>query len=102
MATQIEHIEGFESILDPRAREVVLETCRTIQGAFPEAEFRVDSNPEYRGAIIDAYTDADDVYGLLHLVNDRLVDLLVEEDISVRVVPLSRLWLRSLATGSHA
>lgn len=94
MATETQRIKGLERLKDARVREVAAETCHTIQQAFPEAEFRVYPHPSYRGAIVEVYADSDDLDAVVVPVVDRLVDLLVDEDISIRVWPSSRAWLR--------
>lgn len=90
MATNIQKLEGLEHLDDARVRDVVVETCNAIRAALPEAEFCVSPNPAYRGAILDVYTDTDDTFTVLVPVTDRLVDLLVSEDISIRIIHRSR------------
>jgi hypothetical protein len=43
-----------------------------------------------QGLYIDAFTDADDSFGVFDLVNDWLVDLSITEGIHLHVSPLPR------------
>lgn len=101
MATEIQRLTWLEEVDDTRVREAVFELCESIQDAFPEAEFRVYHHHDHRGAIIEVYTDSDYAFDVLDRVSDRRVDLLIEEDLAIRLIPLHRRWLRSLATGSR-
>lgn len=100
MATDTQWIDDLEQLRDARVRDVVVGTCRAIQEKLPGARFRVSPNPAYRGAILDVYTDTDDTFAVLEPVSDRLVDLLVNEDISIRI--MHRSWDLATATGTSA
>lgn len=92
MATDIQRIIWAEELKDAPVRAAILELAHAILETFPEAEFRVYANPEYRGAIVEVYTDSDDAFAVFDLVSDRVVDLLVDEDISIRLMPVRRTW----------
>ena len=96
MSLDVRQIVGIETLQDPRVRQVVAEVCALIQATFPDAQFQVSPNTEHRGAIVEVYTDSDDVFAVLDVVSERRVDLLVGEDIAIRIWPAQRAW-RSLA-----
>lgn len=65
----------------------VEEVKALILRGFPDAEFdvyKVDPK-EYR---IDVYGDFDDMFDILELTSDRVVDILVDHDIYIGVSPL--------------
>ncbi len=64
-----------------------------IRSRFGEAEFRVTRGREpVPGTYIEAYIDDDDEGGLeiLNLVGKRIVEILVDEGISLFVIPLPK------------
>jgi hypothetical protein len=92
MTTDVSQIRGLLDIANPRVQQEVAQVCALIQRSFPEARFLVGPHPSHRGAIVDTYTAATDDFQLLDLVNDRLLDLLIEEDIAIQVIPLDLTW----------
>lgn len=60
------------------------------RAVYPEATFRVVEGEDPQCLYIDAFTDADDSFGVFNLVNDWLVDLSITEGIHLHVIPLPR------------
>jgi hypothetical protein len=75
---------------DERTQQAIDEVQAVIKVAFPEAEFQVHRGRHPEGIYIDAYTKADNGFDVLDLIGDRLVDLCVEEELDIYVVPLLR------------
>ena len=61
-----------------------------IQVVYPAAVFHVSQGEDPAGIYIDAYTDVEDSFCVFDLVNDWLVDLSVNEGLSIHVVPLPK------------
>lgn len=79
-----------EGLSERRLRELSEENCAVITRQFPEAVFRIYPNAKDRSAIVEAFTDAGSAFDVLDLVSERLVDILVEEDIDIHVHPFPR------------
>jgi hypothetical protein len=92
MTTEVSQIPGLDEIADSRVRLKVREFSELVRRRFPEARFSVGPHPSHRGAVIDAFTNVSDDFELLDLVVDRLLDLLIEEDIAIQVIPMDLAW----------
>jgi hypothetical protein len=75
---------------DEHTQGVIDKVQATIKAVFPEAEFAVHYGEDPEGIYIDAYTTAEDGFHVLDLVNDWLVDLHVEEELGIYVVPIQK------------
>ena len=75
---------------DKTTQRAIAEVQARIQAVYPEAAFRVYQGEEPVGIYIDVYTDAEDSFCIFDLVNDWLVDLSVNEGLSIHVIPLPK------------
>lgn len=76
-------------IEDARLRELVDEFCQRIKTRYSEAEFRVyRRNGDPTEIFIDAYTNREDDWTVLDTVAERAMDVLVEEDYYLHVIPM--------------
>ena len=75
---------------DKTTQRAIAEVQSRIQAIYPNAVFRVYEGEEPVGIYIDAYTDAEDSFCIFDLVNDWLVDLSVNEGLSIHVIPLPK------------
>ena len=75
--------------LDPRTQKAVEELQGTIAQKYPSTTFAL-SHPEDEPASIEitAVVDVDDPDDVLQLVIDRVVEMQVEENIPIHVVPV--------------
>ncbi len=79
----------LHDIQDGRLQELVDELCQKIQEHYPEAVFRIyppDGDP--KSITVDAYTSEEDSFKVLDLVARRAMDILVDEDYYIGIVPL--------------
>jgi hypothetical protein len=76
--------------LNKKAQRAIAEVQARIQVVYPDAVFRVYQGEEPVGIYIDVYTDAEDSFCIFDLVNDWLVDLNVNEGLSIHVIPLPK------------
>ncbi len=81
--------------LAPRMQEAVGELKRLLSKHYPEATFRVGRSPE-DAAIVHLITvvDVPDTTEVVDLVLDRVLQLQVEENLPIHVIPLrpTREW----------
>lgn len=75
---------------DEKIQWAIAEVQARIQAVYPDAVFRVSQGEDPVGIYIDAYTDAEDGFCVFDLVNDWLVDLSVNEGLSIHVIPLPK------------
>jgi hypothetical protein len=75
---------------DEKTQRAIAEVQARIQAMYPDAVFRVSQGEDPAGIYIDAYTDAEDSFCVFDLVNDWLVDLSVNEGLSLHVIPLPK------------
>ena len=75
---------------DKKAQQAIAEVQARIQAVYPDAVFRVYQREEPVGIYIDVYTDAEDSFCIFDLVNDWMVDLSVNEGLSIYVIPLPK------------
>ena len=75
---------------DEKTQRTIAEVQARIQAVYPDAVFRVSQGEDPAGIYIDAYTDAEDSFCVFDLVNDWLVDLSVNEGLSIHVIPLPK------------
>ena len=75
---------------DEKIQWAISEVQARIQAVYPDAVFRVSQGEDPVGIYIDAYTDAEDSFCVFDLVNDWLVDLSVNEGLSIHVIPLPK------------
>ena len=75
--------------LDQRTRKAIDELQRTITEHFPSTTFEVVPSPEEPESIwLIATADVDDTDEVGDLVLERVVSLIVDENISVHVIPV--------------
>jgi hypothetical protein len=85
---------------DTRLRELVEELCQRVKARYPEAEFQVyRRNGDPKEIYIRAYTDDEDDLAVLDTIVEREIEILVEEDYDIHVIPLP---LSSLADPTAA
>ena len=77
-------------VWDKKMQQAIAEVQSRIQAVYPDAVFRVYQGEEPVGMYIDAYTDAEDSFCIFDLINDWLVDLSVNEGLSIHVIPLPK------------
>lgn len=73
-----------------KTKRAIAEVQATIKAAYPEATFHVHHGEDPTGIYIDAYTEAKDGFCIMDLISDRLVDFVVDEGLSLYVVPLPK------------
>jgi len=80
----------IEEIQDRRLRELVVEFCQRIKARYPEAAFRLYRwNGDPKSIYIDAYTfEEENGFLVLDPVAERAMEVLVEEDYDIHVIPL--------------
>lgn len=75
--------------LAPRARSAVDELEALILHRYPDATFRVTRGPDDTEAIhLVATVDVDDPDAVLDTVMDRMMDLQIEDDLPIYVIPV--------------
>jgi hypothetical protein len=67
---------------------LIAEVKARIRAIYPDATFRLVEGEDPIGLYLDAYTDAEDAFTVLDLVSDWLVDLSVNADVHLHVIPL--------------
>ena len=75
---------------DEKIQRAIAEVQTRIQAVYPDAVFRIAPGEDPVGIYIDAYTNAEDSFCVFDLVNDWLVDLSVNEGLSIHVIPLPK------------
>ena len=81
-------------------QRAVAELTRRIQQHYPEATFEVGHGEDPEGIYLRAIVDVQDIDAVVDVFIDRLIELQVEEGISVHVIPLRPL-ARVLETLRH-
>jgi hypothetical protein len=74
--------------LNDKMLHAIAEVEARIRAVYPEATFRLVEGEDPIGLYLDAYTDAEDAFAVLDLVSDWLVDLSVNADVHLHVIPL--------------
>jgi hypothetical protein len=69
-------------------QHAIAEVEARIRAVYPEATFRLVEGEDPIGLYLDAYADAEDAFAVLDLVSDWLVDLSVNADMHLHVIPL--------------
>jgi hypothetical protein len=69
-------------------QHAIAEVEARILAVYPDATFRLVEGEDPIGLYLDAYTDAEDAFAVLDLVSDWLVDLSVNADVHLHVIPL--------------
>lgn len=77
-------------LVDKKIRSLVDELCETVRGRFPDVEFEVYEGDDPRGVYINAYTEKDELVDMLHLVSERMAEIIEEEGVIVGVIPLPK------------
>jgi hypothetical protein len=72
----------------PAIQSALTELQGMIQSRWPEATFVVSEGDDPEGVYLDAVVDIDDPDEVMDLVVDRLLDLQVEQQLPVHVVPV--------------
>ena len=72
----------------PRMQEAVHELKKLITGRFPQAAFVVEEGCDPEGIYLVTTVDIADTDEVMAVVGDRLVELQVDEGLSVYVTPL--------------
>jgi hypothetical protein len=78
------------TLADKRVQQLVDELCNLVRRQFLEAEFEVYEGDDPRGVYILAYAAIDDTVDMLHLVSERLAEIIEEEGVIVGVIPLPK------------
>ncbi len=68
----------------------ITEVQARIRAVYPDATFRLVEGEDPTGLYLDTYTDAGDAFAILDLVSDWLIDLSVNEDVHLHVIPLPK------------
>jgi hypothetical protein len=76
--------------LDEKTQRALTEVQTRIRAMYPDAVFRVLQGEDPAGIYLDVYTDAEDSFCVFDLVNDWLVDLSINEGVSLHVIPLPK------------
>jgi hypothetical protein len=71
-----------------KIQHAIAEVEARIRAVYPEATFRLVEEGDPIGLYLDAYTEAEDAFAVLDLVSDWLVDLSVNADVHLHVIPL--------------
>lgn len=77
-----------ELLSDPRVAAANDELRRLITSRYPEATFSVDLGHDPEGVYLAATVDTNDLFDLIDVVSDRLVDLQIDEGLPVYFLPL--------------
>ncbi|MBI4322454.1 MAG: hypothetical protein HY675_28510 [Chloroflexi bacterium] len=72
---------------DPRIKDAVSELQGAIAAHYPEATFEVGEGEDPAGVYLTAIVDTDDLTHILEIVEDRLVDIQVEQGVPLYFVP---------------
>lgn len=77
-------------LADRKVQKLVDELCEIVKRRYPDVEFEVYEGDDPTGVYIHAFTEADDVIGMLNLVSERTSEIIEEEGVIVGVVPLPK------------
>jgi hypothetical protein len=73
---------------NPRIQDAVSELQRLITTRYPEATFTVAAGEDPEGIYLTATVDTDDLTTVLETVEERLVELQVDQEIPLYLVPV--------------
>jgi hypothetical protein len=73
--------------IDAKMQEAIAEMKHLILQHFPEATFDIGPGEDPVGMYLTATVDREDLWDLIDLCSDRLVDLQVDEGIPLYVIP---------------
>ena len=74
--------------IDDRTQNALDELKQIIQAKYPDARFAVTEGDDPPGTYLKATVDVDDIDDVVDVFVDRLIDMQVEEGLSVYVIPL--------------
>lgn len=78
-----------EPLLLPRIRDAIAELQVLVRSQYPEAAFRIIGSPDdAEGVYLIATVDVEEPDLILDAVVDRVIEMQVEEDLPVHVVPV--------------
>lgn len=77
-------------LADKKIQKLVDELCEIVRRRYPEVEFEVYEGYEPYGVYIHAYADIDDTVDMLHLVSDRMTEIIEKEGVIIGVIPLPK------------
>lgn len=78
------------TLSDRKVQKLVDELCEIVRRRFPEVEFEVYEGDDPRGVYIHAYTEKDELVDMLHLVSERIAEIIEDEGVIVGVIPLPK------------
>jgi hypothetical protein len=73
--------------ITPRMEEAIEELKALIRSRFPKAEFDVSEGDDPEGIYLMSTADVDNLFDIIDLVNDRLVDMQIDEGLPIFVMP---------------
>ncbi len=73
---------------DPRIESALGELCGMIQQRWPAATFEVSRGDDPEGIYLDATVDIEDTDEVMDVVVPRLLEMQVDEELPVYVIPL--------------
>ncbi|MBI2876406.1 MAG: hypothetical protein HYY20_05955 [Candidatus Tectomicrobia bacterium] len=76
------------SEMSPRIQSALAELQGIIQQRYPTATFHVSCRDDPEGVYLTAVVDIEDTDVIVDLVIDRLLDLQIEEELPVYVIPV--------------
>lgn len=81
---------GFEQFTpqDPRIQHAVTELEGLITNRYPEARFELSRGEDPEGVYLTATVDTDDLTTVLDIVGEQLVDLQVNHELPLYIVPV--------------
>lgn len=74
-------------VLTPRLQEALDELRGLVAARYPDATFDLFRGEDPEGVYLSATADVENLYDLIDIVLDRLVDLQVEENLPVYFAP---------------
>lgn len=77
-------------LADKKIQKLVDELCEIVRRRYPEVEFEVYEGYEPYSIYIHAYADIDDTVDMLHLVSDRMTEIIEKEGVIIGVIPLPK------------
>lgn len=77
-------------LADKKIQKLVDELCEIVRRRYPEVEFEVYEGYEPYGIYIHAYADIHDTVDMLHLVSDRMTEIIEKEGVIIGVIPLPK------------
>ncbi|MSP12539.1 MAG: hypothetical protein EXR62_06235 [Chloroflexi bacterium] len=78
--------------MDIRIQAALAELQEIIKGKYPEAEFEIGAGEDPPGIYLRATIDAEDMNDVIDVFIDRLLDIQIEEELPVYVIPIRPLW----------